>query len=299
MLKLIKFLSPYKGRVTVMLILLFLQVLGTLYIPTLTADIVNHGIVTGNPSHIWKTGSLMLAVAASIAVVSLTETYLSTAIFSRMGRDIRNTLFEKSQALTIDQFNRFGPASMITRSTNDIMQIQMAYMAGTEMILPAPIMAIAGLILAFSKSPSLAAVIILSMLIVCIFTVLLALKVMPLFSKLQTLLDKINRTLREMLTGIRMIRAFNRVNEMLAVNTDTAISVQKIKKHIAKAKLEFRNVTFQYQGAEEPVLNHILVMRDGTLIEQGSHDELVKLGKFYADLYNSPFSSLPSSANLV
>ncbi len=118
----------------------------------------------------------MLAVAASIAVVSLTETYLSTAIFSRMGRDIRNTLFEKSQALTIDQFNRFGPASMITRSTNDIMQIQMAYMAGTEMILPAPIMAIAGLILAFSKSPSLAAVIILSMLIVCIFTVLLALK---------------------------------------------------------------------------------------------------------------------------
>ena len=84
MLKLIKFLSPYKGRVTVMLILLFLQVLGTLYIPTLTADIVNHGIVTGNLSHIWKTGSLMLAVAASIAVVSLTETYLSTAIFSRM-----------------------------------------------------------------------------------------------------------------------------------------------------------------------------------------------------------------------
>ena len=102
-----------------------------------------------------------------------------------------------------------------------------------------------------------------------------------------------------MLTGIRMIRAFNRVNEMLAVNTDTAISVQKLKKYLAKAKLKFRNVTFQYQGAEEPVLNHILVMRDGTIIEQGSHDELMKLGKFYADLYNSQFSSLPSSANLV
>ena len=156
-------------------------------------------------TQIWKTGSLMLAVAASIAVVSLTETYLPTAIFSRMGRDIRNTLFEKSQALTIDQFNRFGPASMITRSTN----------------------------------------------------------------------------------------------EMLAVKTDTAINVQKLKRHLAKAKLKFRNVTFQYQGAEEPVLNHILVMRDGTIIEQGSHDELMKLGKFYANLYNSPFSSLPSSANLV
>ena len=79
----------------------------------------------------------MLAAAVLIAAVSLAETYLSTAIFSRMGRDIRNALFEKSQALTIDQFNQFGPASMITRSTNDIMQIQMAYMAGTEMIPPA------------------------------------------------------------------------------------------------------------------------------------------------------------------
>lgn len=176
MLKLIKFLSPYKGRVTAMLILLFLQVLGTLYIPTLTADIVNNGIVAGDLDHIWKTGGFMLAAAVLIAAVSLAETYLSTAIFSRMGRDIRNALFEKSQALTIDQFNQFGPASMITRSTNDIMQIQMVYMAGTEMILPAPIMTIAGLFFAFSKSPSLAMTIVVAMLVVCIFSLFLTKK---------------------------------------------------------------------------------------------------------------------------
>lgn len=81
-----------------MLILLFLQVLGTLYIPTLTADIVNNGIVTGDLDHIWKIGGFMLAVAVSPAAVSLAETYLSTAIFSRMGRDIRNTLFEKPRS---------------------------------------------------------------------------------------------------------------------------------------------------------------------------------------------------------
>lgn len=357
MLKLIKFLSPYKGQVTAMLILLFLQVLGTLYIPTLTADIVNNGIVAGDLNHIWKTGGFMLAVAVSIVGVSLAGTYLSTSIFSRMGRDIRNALFEKSQLLTIDQFNHFGPASMITRSTNDIMQIQMAYMAGTEMILPAPVMTIAGLVLAFSKSPSLAMVIVIAMLIVCIFAFFLTQKVMPLFSKQQTLLDKINRTLREMLTGIRVIRAFNRsgseqertdksfanyaqsairinkifavmmpvimlimnictviilanggqqvadgamkigdimalteyaimilmylimgimvfmvfpraqscanrVNEVLAVNTDTAVNQQKPRQHQAKAKLEFRNVTFQYKGAEEPVLNNISFTAD-------------------------------------
>ena len=299
----------------------------------------------------------MLAVAALIAVVSLSETYLSTDIFSRMGRDIRNALFEQSQKLTIDQFNQFGPASMITRCTNDIMQIQMAYMAGTEMILPAPIMAIAGLVLAFSKSPSLAMTIVAAMLIVCVFTILLAKRVMPLFSKLQTLLDRINRTLREMLTGIRVIRAFNRagfeqeradqpfldyargairinkifavmmpvimiimnlctvlilaiggqqvadgameigdimalteyavmilmylimgimvfmifpraqscanrVNEVLEVDTAVAVRPQKLRRHQAKAKLEFRNVTFQYQGAEEPVLNNISFTAD-------------------------------------
>ena len=213
-------------------------------------------------------------------------------------------------------------------------------------------MTIAGLFFAFSKSPSLAMTIVVAMLVVCIFSLFLTKKVMPLFSKLQTLLDKINRTLREMLTGIRVIRAFNRskfeqertdqsfvdyaqsairinkifavmmpiimlimnlctviilasggqqvadgameigdimalteyavmilmylimgimvfmifpraqscanrVNEVLAVDTDTAISPQKPRQHLAKAKLEFRNVTFQYKGAEEPVLNNI------------------------------------------
>ncbi len=357
MFKLIRFLSSYKGRVAVMLILLFLQVLGTLYIPTLTADIVNNGIVAGDLDHIWRTGGFMLAVAVLIAAVSITETYFSTSVFSKMGRDIRDALFEKSQRLTIDQFNRFGPASMITRCTNDITQIQTAYMAGTEMILPAPVMTIAGLLLAFSKSPALALVIIGVMLVVCLFTICLARKAMPLFSKLQTLLDRINRTLRETLTGIRVIRAFNRseferdradrafgdyarsairinkifavmmpiimllmnfctvviiavggqrvadglmeigdimalteyavlilmhlimgimvfmifpraqscanrVNEVLAVDTDTAVAAGQASRHPNRAKLEFRNVTFQYQGAEEPVLNNISFTAD-------------------------------------
>lgn len=358
MYKLIKFLSPYKARVTAMLILLFLQVLGTLYIPTLTADIVNRGIVRGNLDHIWKTGGFMLAVAALIAAVSITETYLSTAIFSGMGRDIRNALFEKSQALAINEFNRFGPASMITRCTNDVMQIQQAYIAATEMLLPAPIMAIAGLILAFSKSPALALVIVCAMLVVSIITISLGKKAMPLFSKLQFLLDKINRVLRENLSGIRVIRAFNRskfeqeranksfheyaqsairVNKIFAVlmpvilfvlNLSTVIIIavggQRVsdgqmqigdimalieyavlilmylimgimifmifpraqscanrinavlsaptvetetvktpqRKQQCSAKLEFRNVTFQYQGAEEPVLSNISFTAD-------------------------------------
>lgn len=355
MFKLIKFLSPYKGKVTIMLILLFLQVLGTLYIPTLTADIVNNGIVKGDLDYVFRTGGLMLAVAVLIALVSISESYFSTSIFAWMGRDIRNALFRKSQTLTVDEFNRFGAASMITRCTNDITQIQQACMAATEMLLPAPVMTIAGLILAFSKSHALAFSIIIAMALVCIFTLLLGKKAMPLFSRLQVLLDKMNRVMRENLTGIRVIRAFNRtefekerVGKTFDRYTETAISVNRIfavmlpvimlimnictifivgvggqrvahgqmqigdimalveyamlilmylimgmmifmifpraqtcanrvnevlavqkqpeeenseKRRFSKretpVKLEFRNVTFQYQGAEEPVLNNI------------------------------------------
>lgn len=192
------------------LILLFLQVLGTLYIPTLTADIVNKGIITGDLDMVWKTGGIMLAVAVLAAMISIAGTYLSTSTFAAMGRDIRSALFRKSQNLTIDEFNRFGPASMITRCTNDITQIQQAYMAAIEMLLPAPIMTVAGLVLAFSKSPTLAMLIVAAMLIVCIFVVTIGSKAMKLFASLQTMLDKINRVLRENLTGIRVIRAFNR-----------------------------------------------------------------------------------------
>lgn len=359
MIKLLKFLSPYKGRVRIMLVLMFLQMLGTLYVPTLTADIVNKGIINGNLKLVWSIGGFMLLIAVLIAGISILQTYLSTSVFTGMGRDIRSALFKKSQSLTINEFNRFGPASMITRCTNDITQIQQGYMAAIEMLLPAPIMAVAGLLLAFSKSPALALLIAAAMVVICILTVWIGSKAMKLFAGLQVMLDKINRVLRENLTGIRVIRAFNRT-EFEQKRTDktyeeyafTAIRVNKIfavllpvimvimnvctiliialggqnvangqmeigdimalieyaflilmylvmgimvimifpraqtcagrvnevldlcsdrctadtpddRKAATKApKLEFRNVTFQYQGAEEPVLNNLSFTAD-------------------------------------
>ena len=218
-----------------MLVLLFLQVLGTLYVPTLTAEIVNKGIVMGDPEQVLETGGLMLIVAVLVAGVSILETYLSTSTFAAMGRDIRGALFKKSQKLTINEFNHFGPASMITRCTNDITQIQQAYMAATEMLLPAPIMTIAGLVLAFSKNPALAMLIVAAMAVVCILAASVGSKAMKLFASLQTMLDKINRVLRENLMGIRVIRAFNRseheqkkTNQAYEEYASTAIRVNKI-----------------------------------------------------------------------
>ncbi len=210
MFKLLKYLRPYKGRAILMVVLLFGQVLGTLYIPTLTAEIVNKGIVTGMVDEVWRIGGMMLAVAVLTAAVSILETRLSTSVFAAVSRDIRCSFFRRAQALTINEFNRFGPASMITRCTNDLMQIQQGYMAATEMLLPAPIMTVAGLVLAFRKNSGMALLIVAAMLIVCVLVAAVGSKAIRLFASLQTILDKINRVLRENLTGIRVIRAFNR-----------------------------------------------------------------------------------------
>lgn len=235
MVKLFRFLSPYKKRITLMLIFLFIQVLGTLYIPTLTASIVNNGIVTGNLDYVWKTGGLMLLVALFVAGVSVLGTYTSTYIGTGLGRDIRGALFRKVQAFSANDFNQFGAASMITRSTNDVTQVQEAFSVIIEMLLPAPFMTIAGLMLAFSKDRSLAFAILLIMLFIIVLTAIIAKRVVPVFEKLQTLLDKINRTVRENIIGVRVIRAFNRTqHEKLradSVFTDyanTAIKANKI-----------------------------------------------------------------------
>lgn len=210
MLKLSKYLNPYRGRIVFMLVMLFLQVLGTLYLPTLTAEIVNNGIVKGDLGFVWHTGGIMLGVALLTAVISVLETYLSISSFSAVGRDLRNDLFRKSQQLTIDEFNRFGPASMITRCTHDVERVQEAFTEAIEMLLPAPVMAAAGLVLAFRKSPSLAFLIVVSTLIACVLMIICNARAIRLFSRLQLLLDGLNRKLREILTGMRDIRAYNR-----------------------------------------------------------------------------------------
>lgn len=214
--KLIKFLSPYKGRTFFMLLLLFIQVIGTLYIPTLTADIVNNGIVAGNLDYVWSTGEVMLLVAVATAIFSVWGTYSSTYIATALGKDIRGALFRKAQDFSVNDFNKFGAASLITRSTSDVGQIQMAFSIVVEMLLPAPFMAVAGLVLSFSKNSSLAFMVVGFMVVILFATVIVAKKVIPLFDRMQNSLDTINRTVRESIIGVRVIRAFNRTKDSKA-----------------------------------------------------------------------------------
>lgn len=218
-----------------MILLLLIQVMGTLYIPTLTANIVNKGIVAGDLSYVWKTGGFMLLTAVVTAAFSILGTYTSTSISTSMGCDIRGALFRKVQDFSTNDFNKFGAASLITRSTNDVTQIQQAFSIIVEMLLPAPFMTIAGLILAFSKNRFLAFMILGFMIAIIVFVVIMGKKVIPVYDRLQGLLDKINRTVRESIIGVRVIRAFNRagyekkrMDETFHEYASTAIKANKI-----------------------------------------------------------------------
>lgn len=235
MFKLVSFLKPYRTHVAMMLVLLFLQTLGTLYLPTLTADIVNNGIVKENLSAVWAGGAWMLVVAILTAATAIYGTWLATKVSANTGRDIRGAMFRRVQKFSNNDFNRFGTASLITRSTNDVTQVQQAFMIIISMLLPAPFMTVAGLILAFSKDRLLALMLLAFMVGIILMMVLVAKKIVPIFERLQVQLDKINRVVRERLIGVRVIRAFNRngaeekrTNATFEQYAGTAIKANKI-----------------------------------------------------------------------
>lgn len=210
MSKILLFLNPYRKQTALMIILLFAHTLGTLYVPALTADIVNNGIVKGDLSHVWRMGGFMLLVSVLSSIMAILSTYTSTYISTGMGKDIRCALFRKTQEFSSNDFGKFGAASLITRSTNDVTQVQTAFSIIVEMLLPAPFMTVAGLVLAFSKNRFLAFMLLAAMALILVAMALVAKKIIPVFEKLQSLLDKINRTVRENIIGVRVIRAFNR-----------------------------------------------------------------------------------------
>lgn len=219
MTKMLRFLAPYRKRIAAMLFLLLLQVAGTFFIPAMTADIINHGILTGDLDYVLLTGGRMILTAVLVTAIAVSAAYLSASNSALIGRDIRNALFRKVQSLSFNEFNQFGTASMITRNTNDVIQVQQAFSALTEMLLPAPVMAVTGLVLAFSKDRVLALAIVGVMVLVTFLSVTVSKKVLPLFEILQTLMDGINRKLRETIIGVRVIRAFERTEyEKLKVN---------------------------------------------------------------------------------
>ncbi|MGX9805751.1 ABC transporter ATP-binding protein [Exiguobacterium acetylicum] len=250
MIKLLKRLTVYKWAVLAVLVLVFAQSMSDLYLPTLMADIIDKGVVTGDTAYIWKIGAVMLGITGIGALAAVAASYYSSKASMGLGRDIRRQVFNHVERFSLQEFDQVGTASLITRTTNDITQVQQVVIMMLRMVVSAPIMFIGGLIMAVSKDAKLSFVIVAAMPVLVISILLILWKGVPLFGKVQKRLDRLNLVLRENLTGIRVIRAFNRerdeqvrLTKANADLTEVSIKVNKIMAFLMPVMMLVMNLT--------------------------------------------------------
>ncbi len=249
MMKLLSYLKPYRIQVILVLVLVFLQSLSELYLPTLMADIVDHGVVQGDSTHIWRIGAFMLLVTLIGGACAVGASYWASKSASGCARDLRSRVFGHVERFSLEEFDRIGTASLITRTTNDITQVLSVMTMMMRVIVMAPMMCIGGIIMAASKDAPLSIVIIAVVPALALFIAIVFRKGGPLFRAMQTKLDHLGLVLREQLTGIRVIRSFNR-NEYESERfdkanldlTDTSIRVNRLMAFMMPVVLLVMNV---------------------------------------------------------
>jgi len=209
-LKLLKNLKPYWLSIFAIVFFVFLQAIAELYLPTLMSDIVDTGVVNGDTGYIVRIGVLMVFIAFIAMTGSIIGSFLSARVSSAFAKDLRSKVFSKVESFSLEEFNEKGTASLIVRTTNDITQIQRLSVVLLRMFLRAPLLFIGGIIMAVSKNARLALLLIAILPLLAIIIMFVAKRSTSLFRSLQNKVDKLNLVLREYLTGIRVIRAFNR-----------------------------------------------------------------------------------------
>ncbi|QNK42038.1 ABC transporter ATP-binding protein [Caproicibacter fermentans] len=235
MLKIYRNLKPYTVSIIMILVFLFLQVMSDLYLPTLMSDIVNNGIMTENIGYIWKTGEYMLLIAAGGVICAVVAGFLGARVSVGLGRILRNRIFRRVENFSLHEFDRFGSSTLITRTTNDIIQIQTVTIMIINMMIRAPLTCVGGIFQAYHQDRTLTLILAIALPVLILIIYLVTSKVVPIFRQVQRKLDRINLILRENLTGIRVIRAFNKIDHEKArfetANkdlTDTYIHVNRI-----------------------------------------------------------------------
>lgn len=209
MLKLLRFLKPYWWQTVLLLLAVAAQAWFALQLPASMANIVNNGIVPGDQAYTVRTGFLMLGYVILVALLATTIHFLSARIGAAFSRDLRNAFYQKVLSFSIAEIDKFSTASLITRTTNDISQVQSAIMMMLTLMLRAPMMALGAIIQAVRTAPDMTWIMALGVGLIIFFSVILLSLAMPKFKIFQSLLDKITLLARENLTGLRVVRAFN------------------------------------------------------------------------------------------
>ncbi|SPF06238.1 putative multidrug export ATP-binding/permease protein [Streptomyces sp. MA5143a] len=203
-------LRPYKKPIALLVLLQFVQTCATLYLPTLNADIIDNGVVEGDTGYILAFGALMIGISLVQVVCNIGAVYYGARTAAAVGRDIRAAVFDRVQSFSAREVGHFGAPSLITRTTNDVQQVQMLVLMTFTLVVSAPIMCVGGIVLALGLDVPLSGVLLAVVPVLGISVSLIVRRLRPLFRTMQERLDIVNRVLREQITGNRVIRAFVR-----------------------------------------------------------------------------------------
>ncbi|MER5489856.1 ABC transporter ATP-binding protein [Streptomyces sp. NPDC002454] len=203
-------LGPYRKPIAALVALQFLQTCASLYLPTMNADIIDKGVVRGDTGFIMSFGGLMIAVTLVQVVCNIGAVYLGARTASALGRDVRGAVFDQVQSFSAREVGHFGAPTLITRTTNDVQQVQMLVLMAFTLMVSAPIMCVGAIVMALGQDVTLSTVLVAVVPVLGISVTMIVVKLRPLFRSMQVRLDTVNRLLREQITGNRVIRAFVR-----------------------------------------------------------------------------------------
>jgi ATP-binding cassette, subfamily B, multidrug efflux pump len=206
------YLAPYWRQLLLVVALLTVQAIANLYLPNLNADIIDEGVIKGDIDYILRVGGLMLLVTLVLMVCSIIAVYWSSKTAMSFGRDVRRALFSKVLGFSQAETNHFGTPTLITRNTNDVQQVQQVLVMGLNVMILAPIMAVGGVIMALREDVTLSALLLVIIPLLALFIGFMLSRALPLFRAVQAKVDRINKVMRETLSGVRVIRAFVRTD---------------------------------------------------------------------------------------
>ncbi|MEU0659721.1 ABC transporter ATP-binding protein [Streptomyces lavendulocolor] len=201
-------LAPHQRPIALLVVLQLLQTCATLYLPTLNADIIDNGVVVGDTGYILTFGALMIAVSVVQVLCNIGAVYYGARTASALGRDVRAAVFDRVQSFSAREVGHFGAPSLITRTTNDVQQVQMLVLMAFTLMVSAPIMCVGGIVMALGQDVPLSGVLLAVVPVLGVAVSLIVRRMRPLFRTMQVRLDTVNRVLREQITGNRVIRAF-------------------------------------------------------------------------------------------
>ncbi|GCE75203.1 ABC transporter ATP-binding protein [Cellulomonas biazotea] len=243
-------LAPYRSAVVAVVVLQVLQTAATLYLPSLNAQIIDDGVATGDTTQILRLGGIMLAVSLVQVVAAVAAVYFGAKAAMAFGRDLRGRLFGHVQTFSAQEIGTFGAPTLITRTTNDVQQVQMVVLLTFTLMIVAPIMLVGGVVMALLEDVGLSAILLFAVPALAVVIALIVVRMVPYFRSMQKRIDAINRVLREQISGIRVVRAFVREEReqerFAAANTDlfdTSLRVGRLMALMFPAVMLVLNLT--------------------------------------------------------